>query len=70
MFIYFDAELYKKNIKEIVAVSCAGDFADFRNPVDKDKQIDFNIVPTTSLVRTYMRYKTLEPFWNQIKTVN
>ncbi|KAM3137363.1 hypothetical protein pb186bvf_010543 [Paramecium bursaria] len=66
IFIYFDADLYQQGIKEIVGVCSTGDIFDFKNP---DKQLDFNKVPTTSLVRTYMRYKTLEPFWNKVKTV-
>ena len=44
VFIFFDAELYKKDVKEIVGVLSTGDVVDFKNP----DNCDFNIVPTTS----------------------
>ncbi|KAM3137350.1 hypothetical protein pb186bvf_010530 [Paramecium bursaria] len=69
VFIFFEGELYNQGVKELVGVSCAGDIMDFQNPQGLNQDNNYDQVPNPALVRTYMRYKTLQPFWEKIKNV-
>ncbi|KAM3137353.1 hypothetical protein pb186bvf_010533 [Paramecium bursaria] len=69
IFIFFDGELYHQGIKEIVGVTCAGEMLDFQTPHELNESQNFDMVPSPQLVRTYMRYKTLKPFWEKMQNI-
>ncbi|KAM3144063.1 hypothetical protein pb186bvf_003827 [Paramecium bursaria] len=69
VFIFFEQELYYSGIKEIVGVNCSGDMLDFQIPKELLQGQNFNLVPSHAQVRTYMRYKTVLPFWEKFPNI-
>ncbi len=61
--IFVDGDRYSKGIFSLVGVACWGGCETFLPPKEQDgSEKNFDLVPTKSLVRLYMRHKCIQKF--------
>jgi hypothetical protein len=64
--VFADRVKLEKGETEIAAVWCWGDLVDFFPKGDISfETTNFDMVPTSSLVRLYMRYKSIKPIYEK-----
>jgi hypothetical protein len=60
--IYVEKRAWEQGKFDLIGCWCWGDVNDFRPPAET---VTFDVVPTKSLVRIYMRHKTMQVFFQK-----
>lgn len=65
VYIYFEKESYQQGNREIIGCMMWSDLVDFKPKGSNIGVTDYSVAPTSTLVRQYMRHRSVMPIFDK-----